>query len=135
MNTFEQMLKDMIGAEKTHKEPPTETKGFTSLVTAEEYEAIKELVKATENFINVHNKCAVKTVLGAKDQIETYARVQMLLLGDIVNDLQSAVGMMYGIHSCDKEFIDSLVAEGDFGSLEDLEKKLIMNKIMGDIFR
>ena len=111
--------------ETPHEEPPTETKGFESLVSAEEYEAIKELKKALDNYIDVHNKNVMSSIrkIGS---FTPYARIQYSILSDVTDDAMASLNIMYGIHTLDKESIDDLIKEGDFNSVEEFERKLSM---------
>ena len=91
--------------ERPHEEPPTETKGFESLVSAEEYEAIKELKKALDKYIDVHNKNVMSSIrkIGS---FTPYARIQYSILSDVINEVIKSVAIMQGIHIFNKEFID-----------------------------
>lgn len=111
--------------ETPHEEPPTETKGFESLVSAEEYEAIKELKKALDNYIDVHNKNVLSS-LRKVGSLTPYARIQYTILSDNINDAMKSIAVMHGIHTFDKESIDDLIKEGDFNSVEEFERKLSM---------
>lgn len=131
-----ELLRSIFGGdeESSHEtkekpeEIPTETKGFQSLVSKEEYEAIKNLKVAFDNFVEVHNKEVLK--MAKLLDKSAYARVQYLLLNDCVDDTMKGIGRMYTIHTCDKEFIDELVEEGGMSSVEDLEKKLTVMQLM-----
>lgn len=111
--------------ETPHEEPPTETKGFESLVSAEEYEAIKELKKALDKYIDVHNKNVLSSIRKV-GSLTPYARIQYTILSDTINDAMKSVAIMHGIHTFDKESIDDLIKEGDFNSVEEFERKLSM---------
>lgn len=132
-----ELLRSIFGGDEdssTHEtkekpvEIPTETKGFQSLVSKEEYEAIKNLKVAFDNFVEVYNKEVLKTAQFLDKS--AYARVQYLLLNDCVDDAMKGISRMYTIHTCDKEFIDELVEEGGMSSVEDLEKKLTVMQLM-----
>ena len=132
-----ELLRSIFGEDEdssTHEtkekpvEIPTETKGFQSLVSKEEYEAIKNLKVAFDNFVEVHNKEVLKTIQFIDKS--AYARVQYLLLNDCVDDAMKGISRMYTIHTCDKELIDELVEEGGMSSVEDLEKKLTVMQLM-----
>lgn len=123
-------IKEFLGKlkeEKEEVEPPRETKGFESLVCEEEFEAIKRVKETLEDFINVHNICTLKN-LDKIPEASPYARVQLMLLGEVVNDAQIAVAMMYGIHTCDKEFIDGLCKEKET-TINGLEAEMKFNKL------
>lgn len=132
-----ELLRSIFGGDEdssTHEtkeksvEIPTETKGFQSLVSKEEYEAIKNLKVAFDNFVEVHNKEVLKTAQFLDKS--AYARVQYLLLNDCIDDAMKGIDRMYTIHTCDKELIDELVEEGGMSSVEDLEKKLTVMQLM-----
>ena len=109
--------------ETPHEEPPTETKGFESLVSAEEYEAIKELKKALDKYIDVHNKNVMSSIrkIGS---FTPYARIQYSILSDVINDAMKSVAIMHGIHACDKESIDDMMKEDNCNSIEEFERKI-----------
>lgn len=111
--------------ERPHEEPPTETKGFESLVSAEEYEAIKELKKALDNYIDVHNKNVASSIRNI-GSLTPYARIQYTILSDVINDTMANLNILYGIHVFDKESIDEMVKEAGCDSVEELERKLSM---------
>ena len=113
--------------EKPHKEPPTETKDFESLVSAEEYEAIKELKKALDNYIDVHNNNVMLMSSARKiGNLTPYARIQYSILSDVIDVAVTSINIMHGIHVFDKESIDEMVKEHDCDSVEELERKLSM---------
>ena len=109
--------------ETPHEEPPTETKGFESLVSAEEYEAIKELRRAMDKFIDVHNKNVMSSIrkIGS---LTPYARIQYSILSDVTNDAIKSVAIMHGIHTFDKESINDMMKETGCNSVEEFERKI-----------
>ena len=124
-------LRIIFGDSYTHEkseEIPTETKDFGSLVSKEEYEAIKNLKVAFNNFVEVHNKEVIKASQVMDNDI--YAKVQYLLLNDSINDVKDGIGKMYTIYTCDKKCIDELVELENLSSVEDFEKKLTTNQLM-----
>ena len=120
--------------ERPHEEPPTETKDFESLVSAEEYEAIKELKKALDKFIEVHNNNVISSARKIGN-LTPYARIQYSILSDVIDDAMTSLSIMYGIHTFDKESINDIVKETGCNSVEELERKISMkilfNKIKG----
>ena len=111
--------------ERPHEEPPTETKGFESLVSAEEYEAIKELNKAMDKFIEVHNNNVMSSARKIGN-LTPYARIQYSILSDVVEDAMTSLNIMYGIHTFDKESINDMVKETGCDSVEEFERKISM---------
>lgn len=111
--------------ERPHEELPTDTKGFESLVSAEEYEAIKELHKAMDKYIEVHNNNAMSS-LRKIGELTPYARIQYSILSDVVEDAMTSLNIMYGIHYVDKESIDDMMKENGCNSVEELERKISM---------
>lgn len=112
--------------ERPHEEPPTETKGFESLVSAEEYEAIKELNKAMDKFIEVHNNNVMSSARKIGN-LTPYARIQYSILSDVVEDAMTSLNIMYGIHTFDKESINDMMKETGCNSVEEFERKISMN--------
>ena len=112
--------------ETPHEEPPTETKGFESLVSAEEYEAIKELKKALDNYIDVHNNNVMSSARKIGN-LTPYARIQYSILSDVVEDAMTSLNIMYGIHTIDKEYINDIMKETGCNSVEEFERKISMN--------
>ena len=112
--------------ERPHEEPPTETKGFESLVSAEEYEAIKELNKAMDKFIEVHNNNVMSSARKIGN-LTPYARIQYSILSDVVEDAMTCLNIMYGIHTFDKESINDMMKETGCDSVEEFERKISMN--------
>lgn len=125
-NFIDELL-DAINGEPSTEEPPTETEGFESLINEKEFKAILDLKKALDNYIEVHNECMMELIPKAQEQSE-YQRIQVMLLGDRVEEAQRAILMMCGVHSCNKEFIDSLAEELGY-TLTGFEKFLFNNKI------
>ena len=111
--------------ERPHEEPPTETKGFESLVSAEEYEAIKELNKAMDKFIEVHNNNVMSSARKIGN-LTPYARIQYSILSDVVEDAMTSLNIMYGIHTFDKESINDMMKETGCDSVEEFERKISM---------
>ena len=109
--------------ERPHEEPPTETKGFESLVSAEEYEAIKELNKAMDKFIEVHNNNVMSSARKIGN-LTPYARIQYSILSDVVEDAMTSLNIIYGIHYVDKESIDDMMKDSGCNSVEELERKI-----------
>lgn len=112
--------------ERPHEEPPTETKGFESLVSVEEYEAIKELHKAMDKFIEVHNNNVMSSARKIGN-LTPYARIQYSFLSDVVEDAMTSLNIMYGIHTFDKESINDMMKETGCNSVEEFERKISMN--------
>ena len=112
--------------ERPHEEPPTETKGFESLVSAEEYEAIKELCRAMDKFIEVHNNNVMSSARKIGN-LTPYARIQYSILSDVVEDAMTSLNIMYGIHAFDKESINDMMKETGCDSVEEFERKISMN--------
>ena len=126
-----ELLRIIFGDSYTHEkseEIPTETKDFGSLVSKEEYEAIKNLKVAFNNFVEVHNKEVIKASQVMDNDI--YAKVQYLLLNDSIDDVKDGISKMYTIYTCDKKCIDELVELENLSSVEDFEKKLTTNQLM-----
>lgn len=111
--------------ERPHEEPPTETKGFESLVSAEEYEAIKELRRAMDKFIEVHNNNVMSSARKIGN-LTPYARIQYSILSDVVEDAMTSLNIMYGIHTFDKESINDMMKETGCNSVEEFERKISM---------
>ena len=111
--------------ERPHEEPPTETKGFESLVSAEEYEAIKELNKAMDKFIEVHNNNVMSSARKIGN-LTPYARIQYSILSDVVENAMTSLNIMYGIHTFDKESINDMMKETGCNSVEEFERKISM---------
>ena len=111
--------------ERPHEEPPTETKDFESLVSAEEYEAIKERHKAMDKFIEVHNNNVMSSVRNI-GKLTPYARIQYSILSDVVEDAMTSLNIMYGIHTFDKESINDMMKETGCNSVEEFERKISM---------
>ena len=134
-NKIEEIIKEAIGGEQKYDEPPRETEGFESMITEEEFEAIIKVKEAMESYLEVHNKNVVDnidTLIGSCD----YAHIQMMLLGDAVDVASKAIGLMCGVHTCNKELIDNL-AEIEGFTVEGLRKHLEKRKFeeaLGRIF-
>lgn len=125
----EDMKEDTKEKETTHAEPPTETKGFESLISKEEYEAIKGVKEALDKYIEVHNKNAV-SMIDRMDKITPYGMIQYSILSDVVNEAMSAVSMMYGIHTLDKECLDEMAKDSGCDNIKDFEHKTLMMLLM-----
>lgn len=128
-------LLDMIfGGERPNEkqetpcEPPTKTEGFDSLVSDEEYEAVKGVKDALVHFMNVHNKNVLANMTKVAKS-SPYAKIQYSLLSDAVNEAQDAVQMMYGIHSLDKQTIDEMASDCNC-TVEEFEKKTSLMLLM-----
>ena len=137
MELLDEILSDVTHDEeekRPHEEPPTETKDFESLVSAEEYEAIKELHKAMDKFIEVHNNNVISSARKIGN-LTPYARIQYSILSDVIDDAMTSLNIMYGIHTFDKESINDMMKETGCDSVEELERKISMkilfNKIKG----
>lgn len=128
MELLDEILSDVTHdeeEERPHEEPPTETKGFESLVSAEEYEAIKELHKAMDKFIEVHNNNVMSSARKI-GKLTPYARIQYSILSDVVEDAMTSLNIMYGIHTFDKESINDIMKETGCDSVEEFERKISM---------
>lgn len=134
-NKFEEIIERAIGGEQKYGEPPRETEGFESMITEEEFEAIIKVKEAMEDYIEVHNKNVmdnIDSLISSGD----YAHIQMMLLGDAVDEAMKAIGLMYGVHTCNKELIDNL-AESEGFTVEGLRRNIEKRKFeeaLGHIF-
>lgn len=120
------------GKAKSNEEPelpPTQTKGFKSLVTTPEYEAIMRVKNAMEDYIEVHNKCVIEHARNRDGLNDSYASIQYMFLSDMVEDAMSSIGAMYAIHTFDKDMIDDLAKEANL-TVKELEKKLVFESMM-----
>ena len=129
-NPIERILNCLDGEQK-YDEPPTKPEGYESMITEAEFEAIKNLKDAMENYLSVHNKNVTESIETIMEADE-YAHIQLILLGDVVDEAMKAIGMMYGIHTVDKEFIETLAENGGYtieGLRRHLEEKAFMEKL------
>lgn len=114
---------------KEAETPPTETKGFKSLVTKEEYEAIVKIKEAVDNYIDVHNRGVFEHARNRDGLNDSYASIQYLFLSDMIEDAMGAIGAMYTIHSFNKDMIDEVAREDNL-TVKELEKKLVFESMM-----
>ena len=129
----EQLEREATEPKEEAKTPPTKTNGFDSLVSEEEYKAIVGIKEAVEHFIDVHNKCVLSNPKHYATESSIYARIQYAMLSDIVDDVQDSVSGLYNIHHFNKEAIDEMKDELGI-TLEELEKKVMMRKLMEKLF-
>ena len=130
------LIKKLLGEEtkeKTTYTPPTETKGFESLVTPEEYEAIVNLKKAFDNYVDIHNEKSLAHILGDSHEMSPYSRIQYSLLSDITKNTKRHIDMLYGIHEMDKEGIDKLTEKSGCKSLEEFEYKTMTMLLLKEL--
>ena len=130
----EELKREAEPKEEVKKEAPTKTDGFDSLVSEEEYKAILGIKDAVENFIDVHNKCVLSNPSKVVKESSIYARIQYTMLSDIVDDVQDSVRSLYCIHLFNKEAIDEMAEEAGV-TVEELEKKIMTQKIMQKLFK
>lgn len=91
--------------------PPTETEGFKSLISKEEYEAILEVHKA---FVKLRDINAEGAMNHNADIEEPLAMVQYLAYTEMFKDLDKALCAMYRIHELNKEFFEKeVLKEGE----------------------
>ena len=120
--------------EEKFNEPSTQPDGYETLVSAEEFEAIKGIGVAIVKYINVHNKNAMN-IVDIMDKSSPYARIQYAILSDVVNDLQDAFLPVLNIHGLDKETIDEMAQKSKCDTVKEYESILSFNlmkkKILG----
>ena len=104
---------------------PTETKGYESLVSTEEYEAIKGVKEAFDRFIDIHNKNAIKVVLENKNDDNVYGHIQYTMLSDTVSEAQKYISMMNGIHTLDKDTLDDMCQKSECEDIEEYRAKIM----------
>lgn len=131
MNTEKSFVSEMVNVEERTDEPPRKTEGFDSLISEEEFKAIEDIANAMDRLVDIHNKNVDSLPLLGK--YSPYQRIQLSLLSDVFRDAQKAIGMMYGIHTCDKNFIDGMAKELHRDTIEELEMFLAFKKTMSDI--
>lgn len=105
-----------------------ETKGFQSLVTEEEYEALTHLAHAFDYYVGVHNKCSLNHLNKVQS---SYQRLQYAMFSDLGKDLARSLVSMLGIHTFDKEHIDDWASEENL-SVEELTRKVLYTLILRD---
>ena len=108
---------------------PNETKGYESLVTKEEFEAIKKIVEAVDNFIDVHNHSTLENVTKIFTSTP-YARIQYTALSDITREVMNSVGALANIHKMDKKMIDDAMYESGETDIKEYEKSIITSAIL-----
>ena len=121
------LLESLLGGETEEQKedtPPTDTKGFESLVTPREYEAIVAVKEAMEHYIEVHNECVIENAKNGRI-LEPYGNIQYMFLSSIVEDAMEDIGAMYAIHCLDKDEIDEMVKEAGAPDVKDLERKIV----------
>ena len=101
---------------------PRKTEGFDSLISEKEYEAIQHLIHAFDNYVKVHNDCAVEMNDKFK-QATPYQRIQYVMYSSMGSDLIEHLDRLQDIYTLDKEVIDKW-CEDDEVSVEDLEMKI-----------
>lgn len=131
---MERLLNALLGGEEPkNKEaetpPPTETKGFKSLVTPKEYEAIVAVKEAMEHYIDVHNECVIENAKNGR-VLEPYGNIQYMFLSSIVEDAMEDIGAMYAIHCLGKDEIDEMVEEAGAPDVRDFERKIVFEMMM-----
>lgn len=117
--------------EKAPQEPPTKTKGFDSLVSEEEFEAVKGICEATKKFIDIHNKNALK--VNVMDTTP-YQRLQYMFFSIVLDDMQDKLSSMLGIHTLDKELLDEY-AKDEKLTIEEFEEKTATEMFIAKMFK
>lgn len=118
---------------REHKEIPTETEGFESFVSKEEFEALSEVVKAFHNFIDVHNANVFKMMLDGKKMSENlYAKAQYTMFCDTINDAQEALAYLHNIHKCNKKVFDEMCEEQNI-DIEEMSNILVEGSMLKKI--
>lgn len=109
---FKKVVAEMFGEdEKSEPEVPTKSKDIDSFVTEEEFEAIKNLKEAFDNYVGVHNKCVFDNMEKLMTTKDPYAEAQYLMLQTVTNDLMKNIGLMFNVHTVDKATIDDLARD------------------------
>ena len=127
-STVERMLKELgidLDATKKPKElkVPETPDGFESLITKEEFEAIKKLVDSFSDYIDIHNR----NVIRGADSVLTaspYARIQYAILSGLIDDAMEIMDMLIHIHTINKDFLDDM--SKDFGGKVELFEKVVL---------
>ena len=102
------------GRKEKLEKVPTETEGFESCVSKEEFEALSKVVDAFHNFIDVHNTNVFKMMAdNRKISEEHYAKAQYTMFCDTINDAQEALAYLHNIHKCNKQCLDEMCEEYD----------------------
>lgn len=99
---------------------PRKTKGFDSVITDEQYEAVQHLIHAFDNYVKVHNECARKVNF---KEITPYQRIQYAVFTDCGFELIQTLNHLQDIYALDKEVID-IWCEEDNVNVEEFEKGL-----------
>lgn len=124
----ERMLKELgidLDAPKEKKQfnVPETPDGFETLVSKEEFEAIKKLADSFADYIDIHNKSVIR---GADNVLTAspYARIQYSILSGLVDDVIELIDMMVHIHTLDKKFIDD--QSKDYGGRVEVFEKVVL---------
>ena len=103
--------------------------GYESLISEEEFEAIKKIVEAVDNYIKVHNENTLSDPVKVF-KATPYARIQYSALSDFVREMMDKVHAMYDIHSMSKDLIDESMHECGETDIEKFEAGLIHGMFM-----
>ena len=127
---IEKMLKEMLGEEPKEKkmtEVQRKPEGYETLIPDEEFEALINIGKAITDYVKLHNRLAVTSTASKMSQATPYARIQLLMLNDFVEELQKAYcAVIMCAGGLNKEDIDKLAG----GNVEAFERNLVRNKVL-----
>ena len=127
-------LLNEAGREQREK-VPTETEGFESYVSKEEFEALSKVVESFHNFIDVHNANVFKMMVeGKKISKEHYAKAQYTMVCDSINDAQEALAYLHNIHKCNKQVMDEMCEEQNI-NIEEMSDILVEGSMLKKIKR
>ena len=120
---------------REREEIPTETEGFESYVSKEEFEALSKVVEAFHNFIDVHNANVFDMMLKGKKLSENhYAKAQYTMFCDTINDAQEALAYLHNIHKCNKQVMDEMCEEQNI-DIEEMSNILVEGSMFKKIKR
>ncbi len=105
----------------------TKTEGFDSLVSDEEFEAIKKIHKDFKECIEIHNEVAVTVLHDDYEKMSPYTRIQYMLLSSLYEDIFGYLDRLVNIHTLDKQCIDFLMKSEKCDSLEHYEEKIMLS--------
>lgn len=123
--------------EETMKEETKETKeskdlGYQSIIPQDEIDALKEVKKAVNKFIDVHNNNVLHNELVISGGDSPYSRIQYCKYSEVVDDLIKSLTVLHNIDLMDKEFLDKMAEKAET-NIKGLENKVMLEVLMSKL--
>ena len=106
-----------------------------TMISNKELEALQEIFKGVDHFVEVHNKESLDSLVTTTRRATQVEKVHILLYMDLVKDFIKDIGALRGLLEEDESKFIEVVTDGGKITLDEVESKLMTSMLMDILMR